>query len=225
MRKRGVTAVLILLFAPLLLAQEGKMPPAWPVLLEAHDSNGDGKIAASEYSRGARGFQRLDTNADGWITEADLSSPVLLQRTIDALVGDVTAWLSDQNKDGVVTAEEWRSTLAELDPDGDGVIPAEAFAKTGLKGDMLGGITAMLDRGQDGQVQRQEMEELFRELDENGDSSLKGDEIINWHPSLLEVGDQAPEFALPRLDDPAKLVRLGDFRGKRAVALIFGSYT
>ena len=39
------------------------------------------------------------------------------------------------------------------------------------------------------------------------------------------VGDPAPDFELPTLADRAKTVRLSEFRGKRAIALIFGSYT
>jgi hypothetical protein len=48
----------------------------------------------------------------------------------------------------------------------------------------------------------------------------------------LHVGDRAFDFQLPRLDfsegverDTGAVVRLGDFRGERPVALIFGSYT
>lgn len=39
------------------------------------------------------------------------------------------------------------------------------------------------------------------------------------------VGTSAPDFELPLLDDRARTVRLSRFRGKRSVALIFGSYT
>ncbi len=39
------------------------------------------------------------------------------------------------------------------------------------------------------------------------------------------VGDVAPDFELPVLGDRARTVRLSGFRGKRPVALVFGSYT
>jgi len=39
------------------------------------------------------------------------------------------------------------------------------------------------------------------------------------------VGDPAPDFELPTLGDRERKVRLSDFRGKRPVALLFGSYT
>ena len=40
----------------------------------------------------------------------------------------------------------------------------------------------------------------------------------------LDVGSMAPDFSLPLLHR-AETVRLSAFRGKRPVALIFGSYT
>ncbi len=39
------------------------------------------------------------------------------------------------------------------------------------------------------------------------------------------VGEMAPDFELPVLGDREQTVRLSDFRDKRPVALIFGSYT
>lgn len=40
----------------------------------------------------------------------------------------------------------------------------------------------------------------------------------------LDVGSIAPDFSLPRRDGTG-VVKLSSFRGKRPVALIFGSYT
>ncbi len=40
----------------------------------------------------------------------------------------------------------------------------------------------------------------------------------------VEVGDDAPEFAL-RTVDRSTTIRLSSFRGERPVALVFGSYT
>ena len=39
------------------------------------------------------------------------------------------------------------------------------------------------------------------------------------------LGDVAPGFSLPTLGAREKIVSLSDFQGKRAVGLIFGSYT
>ena len=39
------------------------------------------------------------------------------------------------------------------------------------------------------------------------------------------IGDVAPAFTLPTLNAREEVVSLSDFRDKRAVGLIFGSYT
>ena len=41
------------------------------------------------------------------------------------------------------------------------------------------------------------------------------------------MGDKAPDFKLYALDDTKKKkpIKLSDFKGKKSVALIFGSYT
>ncbi len=43
-------------------------------------------------------------------------------------------------------------------------------------------------------------------------------------PDLLREGDMAPDFTLPSPDGKLK-VTLSDYRGKKPVALVFGSYT
>ncbi len=40
----------------------------------------------------------------------------------------------------------------------------------------------------------------------------------------VNVGDVAPDFALPTLDKSSR-VQLSSFRGKQSVVLVFGSYT
>ena len=40
----------------------------------------------------------------------------------------------------------------------------------------------------------------------------------------LNVGDEAPDFSLETYDKKSR-VRLSDFRGKKPVVLVFGSYT
>jgi len=58
---------------------------------------------------------------------------------------------------------------------------------------------------------------------------MSDEEAFGVHPGDLRipdtfgVGDVAPDFCLPRLDD-ADEVRLSDLRG-RPVVLVFGSYT
>ena len=48
--------------------------------------------------------------------------------------------------------------------------------------------------------------------------------ILDRETKAPAVGDEAPDFELPRLDGDGN-VRLSAFRGRKPVALIFGSYT
>ena len=50
-------------------------------------------------------------------------------------------------------------------------------------------------------------------------------ELARREARAPNIGDAAPDFELPTLEDRESKVRLSDFRGKRPVGLIFGSYT
>ena len=50
-------------------------------------------------------------------------------------------------------------------------------------------------------------------------------ELLEREARAPNVGDKAADFELPLLGDLERTVRLSDFRDKRPVALIFGSYT
>lgn len=45
-----------------------------------------------------------------------------------------------------------------------------------------------------------------------------------WREGKLKPGDPAPDFELKKLGSQER-VRLSDFKGKKPVALVFGSYT
>jgi len=52
--------------------------------------------------------------------------------------------------------------------------------------------------------------------------------LLQSRPEALEgpkVGAEAPDFKLKTLADAKKEVKLSDFKGKKPVVLIFGSYT
>ena len=130
----------------------------------------------------------------------------------------------DTNKDGKVSWKEYardKDKFASLDSDDDGQITEEDFARSGGR------------RGRGG-----------RGRGSRGEGS-----------SALEVGQVAPDFDLPTLSDgywkpskqagqknaaktsaenatgkpgkkaPREMVRLSSFKGRKPVALIFGSYT
>ena len=59
-------------------------------------------------------------------------------------------------------------------------------------------------------------------MDKNGDGLIEQGTEIDMPPG---VGEMAPDFTLPYSNDAQKKVTLSSFRGKRPVALVFGSYT
>lgn len=78
--------------------------------------------------------------------------------------------------------------------------------------------------------QRTELPELpDKVLERMGMTRERWDAIRAEHQArealAPNVGDPAPDFELPVLGDRETKVRLSEFRGKRPVALIFGSYT
>lgn len=108
----------------------------------------------------------------------------------------------------------WEYLLAKYDKNGDGKVSRKEYDRDKLH-------WKRLDADGDGYVDEQEAENLKREKP-------------NWKPKKqLEPGDRAPDFKLVRLlkqdgeVDPARSdkLKLSSFRGKRPVALIFGSYT
>ena len=62
-----------------------------------------------------------------------------------------------------------------------------------------------------------EWDKTRRPLDDDG-------EFIGFSQATLPVGSPAPDFALPSLDD-GRMIRLGDFRGRKPVLLMLGSFT
>ena len=103
--------------------------------------------------------------------------------------------------------------------------PAQITSKPGI-------LRLSFDQDLDGVLEVDDYMSMFRDLDRNGDGTLDPRELrgrTNPWPrgrgSRLRPGDKAPDFDLPLANDPKRTVRLSSFRGKRPVALIFGSYT
>ena len=105
----------------------------------------------------------------------------------------------DKNKDGKVTKREYsrgKERFARLDTDGDGALTAVDFAGSGNR-------SARRNRG-------------TRRRDRRIDRARQA--------MAPKVGAVAPDFTL-RTPDGKEKHRLSSFKGKRPVALIFGSYT
>jgi hypothetical protein len=95
----------------------------------------------------------------------------------------------------------------------------------------------LLDLNKDGRISQSEYMRLFVDADQDMDRSVTQQEMTRFinerrqemikqgqEASGPNVGQQAPDFTLRTLDGKTK-VRLSDFRGKKPVVLVFGSYT
>ncbi len=105
-------------------------------------------------------------------------------------------------------------------------------------------IMRVLDANRDGEISAEEIKnaaEALKSLDRNEDGKLTMDELRpdfrqlrtrnlqrNDRPSRTgaapQVGDSAPAFKLKSLDGKSE-TDIADFKGKKPVVLLFGSYT
>jgi hypothetical protein len=151
-------------------------------------------------------FRRLDRDGDSLLTAADFdwsdTSP-LAQKTQLARLFLMRA---DQDRDGKLSAEEWaavfeRVTQGEKELDLDVlrklIFPALPPRPKGAPADMPSTATLL--------------------------QSLYRGELGSPFPGP-QLGQDAPDFTLTTHDGSTK-IRLRSFRGKKPVALIFGSFT
>ena len=138
------------------------------------------------------------------------------------------AWAGDEPPPKKTPDSIWAFLVEKYDADGDGAITRKEYS---------GGDAhwARLDVDGDGQLSRAEIEG-------RKNPNLRGKKARQRKvPKAPKAGSKAPDFELevvadvaklghaeqPKAEKPKKpeLVRLSSFRGKRPVALIFGSYT
>lgn len=236
--RRRYLALATLALAPLAPAQRGDGGPAtvWKLLSQRHDRNHDGVVEASEYSRGKVRFARLDRNGDGRLTADDFRPGVRRGRParrlpVKALMGRFFRRYVDDDQDDRVTAAEWRVFVSDSDTDADGVVTADELLCNGVTRRTFAAVLAALDADRDGRLGTRELAASFERLDEDGDGVVSAEEMQGRAPArpderaLPRAGDPAPDFELPLVKDPEKTRRLSSYRGKKPVALIFGSYT
>lgn len=95
-------------------------------------------------------------------------------------------------------------------------------------------VSEKYDANRDGKVTADEYtrgKETFNTLDRNGDSVVtEADWKVRSRRNRSSsnaplVGDVAPDFALTSVTNSNEMARLSDFKGKKPVALLFGSCT
>ena len=91
-------------------------------------------------------------------------------------------------------------------------------------------LMRMIDLNEDKWISIEEYNKFFANLDQNKDGFVNEKEITDFMKKKQKdesgpaVGEEAPDFELRTLEGDG-VVKLSDFRGKKPVVLVFGSYT
>lgn len=185
-------------------------------LLQRMDKNDDGAISKDEFTGSPELFDRLDRDHDGRLTAADFDwtdDGVINKqmRTVNALFSR-----ADKDHDERLTAAEWQEMFKQAAKGKDSLSreelhtllfpPPPSSSHSYQKGDKgnrnpRAGMPTPLT--------------LLKGLFEG--------EIGSFYEGP-QVGRLAPDFTLPKHDED-RSITLSQFRGKKPVVLIFGSFT
>lgn len=182
----------------------GQSRYTWDRLKARADRNGDGRITPAEFNGSPALFAALDRDGDGAITADDLdwsdNSSYLRQLN----VAQQFLRRADQDGNKKLSREEWALLFDEI-----------AKGKSDLKADDLRKFLfpPPPPRPTGGGLPSRDVLLL---------SLLTGELGSGAEGPKLDA--PAPDFTLPTADGKSK-VTLGDYRGKKPVVLIFGSFT
>lgn len=209
----------------------------WSYLQRKYDADGDGVVSKAEYDRGEQQFKRLDRNNDGRLTSEDVARGRGGRMAQQVLV----RYFQADDNPRELKFEEVGQTFAKADTDKDGTLSLEEFtfiaeaaaAGAGRRppvGRLYRALVSAVDADDNGSVSQAELEAFFTARDSNGDGvwtmsgGRGGRGRRDLHATGAKEGTVAPDFTL-KPTGGGKAVTLSSFRGRRPVALIFGSYT
>ena len=205
----------------------------WNYLKRKYDADGDDVVSKVEYDRGEEQFKRLDRNGDGQLTSEDVArgragrmAQQVLARYFQAddnrrelkfeEIGQAFA-KADTDKDSALSLAEF-TFLTEAAPQRGGRVPPA--------GTLYRALVSAVDTDESGSVSQAELEAFFKANDSNDDGvwTMGRRGRRDLHATGVKEGTVAPDFTL-KPPGGGNSVTLSSFRGKRPVALIFGSYT
>ncbi len=183
----------------------------WDWLAARFDRNRNGEVTAEELKGSARLFRALDRDGDGAVTSEDLDwSPRSRYLQARALARGRFAQM-DRNGNGRVTLAEWEKAF-EHAANGKTFLTQEDVAALLYPAPASPrGATGAKAAGPEGPSRATLLKGL-----------LTG-EIGSWTEGP-RLGQKAPGFTL-ETHDRARRISLADYRGKKPVVLIFGSFT
>jgi hypothetical protein len=176
----------------------GQSRYGWRWLADRMDANGDGKIDEREFRGPAALFRRLDRNHDGVLTAADFDWSASRPDP-----SGLWFYLLDTNSNGRVSRAEWEAFFARASRGKGYLTPddlREALQPPWPSDPKAAGPSPLV--------------------------LLKGlftGELGSFHEGP-RVGESAPDFTLRTFDGKCT-IRLSEFRGKKPVVLVFGSFT
>ncbi len=143
--------------------------------MEKADTNGDGSIDAAEWNAL---FTTIDADKSGRLEREELkrhhgSPPPGFSRP-EALAFMI-AHHADDDRDGKVTAAEWKAHVAELDDNRDGALAADELKfrhRSDDAGASLPPFATQWDGNGDGSLDAGELDKLFAGADEDGDGVI-----------------------------------------------------
>jgi len=138
--------------------------------MEEADTNGDGSIDAAEWNAL---FTTIDADKNGKLDQDELmrhhGSPP------PEALAFMIAHHADADRDGKVTAAEWKAHVAELDDNRDGALSAEELSfrhRSEETGASLPPFATQWDANGDGSLDAGELDKLFAGADEDGDGAI-----------------------------------------------------
>jgi len=180
----------------------------WAWLVARHGLPRLGVLPRAKFAGPAELFAALDRDGDGTLRAEDFdwsdSSPFVRQ------LGQARQWLgrADKDGDGKLSKAEWAALFDRAAAGKDHLTPEEVRA-------LLFPPAPPRPSGPPPPGSMPSQKTLLIGL-------LSG-ELGSWHRGP-GIGDVAPDFTLPR-QDGVTTVTLSEFRGKKPVVLVFGSFT
>jgi hypothetical protein len=184
----------------------GQSRYGWAWLTRRHGKDADGTITRQEFQGPAEMFERLDRDHDGVLTAADFDwsdrAPLARQ------AGLASQWfrLLDANSNGRISREEWQAFFDR----------AARGKKYLTPEDLQDAVTQAMPPPAAGKKPEGPSPLVLV-------AGLLSGELGSFHEGPA-VGDVAPDFTL-RTQDGKDRVRLSQYRGKKPVVLVFGSFT